>query len=74
MAMMTVALVISFFITFLPYTCCRLVSVFAEMTLSPTVFLYTTAWTTFNSVINPYIVLATRDEIREFVLRRRQGP
>ena len=74
MAMMTVALVISFFITFLPFAVSRLVSVFAEKRLPPTIFLYIAAWTTFKSVINPYIVLAARDDIREIVLRRQQGP
>ena len=70
MVLMTVTLVVAFFITFLPFAVSRSVSISAGIRLSPAVVHYTTAWSTFNSVINPYIVLATRDDIRKVVLGR----
>ena len=72
-AMMTVALVIAFVITWLPFLVCRLVSVFSKNSLASPVRLYTAALTTANSVINPYLVLATRNDIRENLLRKQRS-
>ena len=71
-AMMTVALVVSFFITWLPFLVCRLVCFFNKISLGPTTRFYTAAFTAVNSVINPYLILATRKDIREVLLRRQQ--
>ena len=57
MVMMTVALVGAFFITFLPFAVSHSISVFGEISLPPAVDLYTTALTTFSSVVSHILCL-----------------
>ena len=56
-AMMTVAVVMIFFITWLPFIVFCTVSIFNKNSLSLSVYLCTSALTTFSSLINSYIVL-----------------
>ena len=69
-ATMTVALVIGFFITCSPFIISRMVAVFNRENATSTVDYYADAFTTVNSVINPYLVLVTRNDIRRFLLTK----
>ena len=69
-AIMTVVLVLGFFITWLPFTLSRVLAVFLKHKPESSVDMYAAVFTTVNSVINPYLVLATRKDIRQVVLRK----
>ena len=70
LAIMTVALVIGFFITWLPFIISRLGAVFSNSDPSYDVDYHAAALTTVNSVINRYLVLGTGKDIRRFILKR----
>ena len=69
-ATMTLALVMGFFITLLPFAVSRLVTVFGKSSLTPTIYVYASVCTAISSVINPYLILATRKDIRGVFCRR----
>ena len=72
MAVMTVALVIGVFVTWLPFMISRLGALFNKGDPSSDIDYYTAVFTMVNSVINSYLVLATRKDIWKVVLRRTQ--
>ena len=72
MALMTFSLVIGFFITWLPFSVSRLSAVFNKSSPASKLDLYAAAFTTVNSVINPYLVIATRKDIRQVFLRKKK--
>ena len=69
-AIMTIALVIGFFITWLPFIVSRFTAFFNNGDPSSDIDYYAAAFTTVNSVINPYLVLATRQDVRQVVLKK----
>ena len=71
MAVMTLALIICFLITWLPFAISRLVASFSKGYPGSAVDYYAAAFTAINSVISPYLILATRKDIRQFLLKRR---
>ena len=69
-AVMTLALVIGFFVTWLPFAITRGITAFRKNVFSLEVEIATAAFTTVNSLSNPYIVLATRKDIRKVLFKR----
>ena len=69
LATMTIALVMNFFITWLPFAISRFVRLFGTGYSTSEMDCYAAALTTVNSVINPYIVLATRKDVRQVLFR-----
>lgn len=69
-ALSTLSLVIFYFVSYLPFMVTRLMTLSSENSLSLQVVAYTTLLTTFDSAINPLIVLKTRREFRK-ILRQK---
>ena len=71
-AVMTLALVIGFFITWLPFVVSRGIATFTRTRLSFSLEVYTATFTSVNSVSNPYLILATRKDLRNALHKRIQ--
>eukprot|EP00794_Sanderia_malayensis_P008049 gene8049-8912_t len=65
----TLLLVLTFFVTWLPFIWSRIYETFSPIGLSEKVVLYTTASTLLDNVLNPVIMLATRKKLRTKCLR-----
>ena len=71
-AIMTVALVIGFFVTWLPFAASRTAALINRRDATSSIDYYAAAFTTLNSVINPYLIFATRKDLRRFIYFSRQ--
>ena len=69
-ALSTLALVIFYFISYLPFMITRLATLSSENSLSIEIVAYTTLLTTLDSAINPLIVLKTRREYRRILKKK----
>ena len=68
-ATMTLLLVISFFVTWVPFAFSRIL-ILNGVSISDKAVVYTSACTSLCSLLNPCLVLATRKEIRKVVLHK----
>lgn len=69
-ALSTLALVVFYFISYLPFMVTRLMTFSSENGLGIEVVAYTTLLTTLDSAINPLIVLKTRKEFRRILKKK----
>ena len=72
-ALSTLALVIFYFVSYLPFMVTRLLSTSSEGGISIEVVAYTTLLTTLGSAINPIIVFKTRSEFRRILKQKLCG-